>query len=93
MSTATKRKPKPKPKPTANPASKPPPHLPPHLDALLNTEQVRAALGGISERTLRTLVSAKRFPAADVPLSSQLPCWRTSTVNKWIEDQATKPRT
>lgn len=65
------------------------PPLPASVDALLGPAQVCVALG-LSVRKLNGMVSAGEFPGPDLRLGDRSPRWRSSTVNRWIEERSGK---
>jgi predicted DNA-binding transcriptional regulator AlpA len=58
--------------------------LPPGVTPLLARDQVRAALGGISERMLDEMIAKEEFPPATCRLG-KLPRWHQEVVNAWID--------
>ena len=54
------------------------------VPALLTLAMVRKFYVPLGERTLFRLISAGRFPAADVRVGGKLRLWRRETVEQWI---------
>jgi predicted DNA-binding transcriptional regulator AlpA len=61
---------------------------PPAADKkLLRPESVAEVLD-ISQRTLRTWISTRKFPKPDLVMGEKLKFWRIETVEAWIEARA-----
>ena len=61
--------------------------LPPSCRGLLNRNQVREALGQISQSKFSEMVSAGEFPQADKRLGRS-PRWSVDCLNQWVCDLA-----
>ena len=55
--------------------------------ALLTKILIRRHYLPVAERTLDRLVSAGRFPRADVSIGSKIRLWRRASVERWISEQ------
>ena len=74
---------------TEPPRCRPAAPLPPDCDCLLSRDQVRTALGGVSQKFFDRLVARGEFPPADTRLGD-LPRWRRRHVEAWIERRCRK---
>jgi len=58
--------------------------------ALLTLALVRRHYFPIGERTLFRLISAGRFPMADIRMGGKLRLWKRETVEAWIESNSAR---
>ncbi len=58
------------------------------LPLFLTPDDVAELVLRVGVRTVRRLVSAGKFPPADVHVSSKIIRWKRGTVEAWIEAQA-----
>lgn len=65
------------------------PPLPVGMEQGLSQYQVRLALGGIAERTLRGMIASGEFPKCDFMLTNKAR-WLRTTVEKWLLSQKEK---
>jgi predicted DNA-binding transcriptional regulator AlpA len=73
-------------RPRSSPPAAPGPD--PIIAPLLSLVDVAAVLS-ISRRSMERLLSSGGFPRADLRIG-KLPRWRPATVQRWIEEQATR---
>lgn len=55
--------------------------------AMLTKLLIRKHFLPISERTFDRMVSAGKFPPADLPIGGKIRLWKRETVEQWISDQ------
>lgn len=58
------------------------------LPLFLTPDDVAKLVLRVDSRTVRRLVSAGKFPPADIRIGSKIIRWKRATVEGWIEAQA-----
>lgn len=62
--------------------------LPDASTALLTLAQIRKHYVPLGARTLFRLISAGKFPKADIAVGGKLRLWKRETVEEWINTRA-----
>ena len=64
---------------------------PPACEGMLRKPGVAARIS-VGVRTLERMISTGTFPGPDIKVSSRILLWRESTVQRWIEERAQRPK-
>ena len=68
-----------------------PPTSPPNAERTVRKQGVAERIS-VGVRTLERMISTGTCPGPDIKVSSRILLWRESTVQRWIEERAQRPK-